>query len=1051
MDDAVRQMRQLFKQDRALENDLEAARLAAEMLSAAGKDSTQMLERSGLFYEAANLLLEKKPDGYEKRVLSDTVLALLGEDERRSELYSMLFQGILLIGDASLLPVVAVRFPDEAVYLKELIRVLSKAADLLLPVSGGLQQQAELLAKQFPAGLPEPEGTQNGEIFSYDQATGSGEIGWGMFSCTFNLAMIPSATLRSYLKSLHTRDLDRYPIPVLIQTCSGVPVSLREDEAREKLTPEQIKGSIFALMWASEEGQIRTQDGETFRFRYADLREPLRSCIQKMMISDLSGQEIAVTFQVEQGWAVGVEKSAAVKRTVAVEQTTAAKQSAAVKQPIVVEQPSAAKQPATSKQTEQTPEARFQEIKVTLGNGADKSRFWNALQELPELLDTPICGQVLDRYLQTAVAQYKLDGSMEWLEKAAQLYRQYQDRYPADQKSLRTLVSFAGRLGDTELILSSVSQLMDTQTRMQEEGTVANDITMCAKLCQTQYAQSGDARLLERCIACLDTMKACLPRREWPRLNGYRIFTLVETGDMEGALALQQESESRNDPLILDAAVAQKLDSYRAQQKQEPEKEPAQEAEPESETGMTSEPEQKPEPETATAPEPEQAPSPRKPSQREQRPAPVRERTHNPLPELPVRTDKIELNNGIFKGIDCPGKDGDPKAVGTVWQLIAKGSAPSALLYAKSLTRGAPEVWQPVYDVLAYAYGDPLLNEDYRFAKLQTVYDAAVPGCSEEAMRRFELCALLRMLFTDRIDENILYSVNEDMIRKALGSCGLYQEADALPGLFRELCGFIRDFRQGFGQQASGKTKSLAEIRQQKDKVLKRTRELAEMRLDTTAARNARLNELRKQLFGRDGFMQKLIRIAAEDRTDARDEGMQFCAQFWKSQSQPYTIDEKALNQYIDKLWDGTSALTVSKKTEHLLGAQRQSIFMKVKEYLQTYQQWDELSQMKDTEPNPYLVVRNRLLQQAEQAQRQIETREREKTLDEYAALLAVTETLKDIVSLLHGGKDNRQYFYRDFLTSHHVELDVATTLPMLDESVSILPRVRAVEPCPAP
>lgn len=113
------------------------------------------------------------------------------------------------------------------------------------------------------------------------------------------------------------------------------------------------------------------------------------------------------------------------------------------------------------------------------------------------------------------------------------------------------------------------------------------------------------------------------------------------------------------------------------------------------------------------------------------------------LPELPVRDNKVDVTNGIFKGISYPGQDGSPDAVQIPLQLITQNAAPSALLYARSLVRCAPTLWRPVYQMLAYAYNDPLADCDYNFVNLQTVYEDAIPGCSAETAFRFQLCSLL--------------------------------------------------------------------------------------------------------------------------------------------------------------------------------------------------------------------------------------------------------------------------------------------------------------------
>lgn len=985
MDEAIRLMQQLLKQSEALEQDVQVMQLASAMLYANSEDGALVLEQKGFYYDAAQCLLHKQPHKYENRMLTDVVLAIMREDSRRAELYSMLFYSILVSGDASPMPTVVLRFPDEASYTTELIALLSEAACIEMP-TGDLIQQMERLAKQFPAGMPAPTEEQPGEVFSYNQEIATGQMKWSGIRCTFNLSMVSSARLREYLKSLHKRNLDEKPIGIIIQLRDGVPVSLREDPKKNRLEPERLNGEIYTLMWATEEGKIRTPDGSIFSFRYKDLSDPLKNRVKKLMVTDLTGREIAVSFQAERGQAIEIKGY------------------------------------SEQKKISRPPEQLFQAIKGGLNDGTKENRFRDAMRDLTPLLDTSLCGQVMEQYLRTAVAQFKQDNDRSWLAKAAQVYRKYQNKYPSDKSSLRTLVTFSSRLGDTELILASVNRLMGKQTRKAPEETAKNDIAMCIKLCQSQYRVSGDQRLLECCSACLDTVEACLPKTQWSSFANYRMFLLVETGDLESAAAFQEESEKQHIPISMDSIVAKKLADYRKQKNMSHDVSTEQSLE--------------------DVPKPAAEPLADESQDMKEEPIPELKKKYNLLPALPVRTVKITLEDGIFKNIDCPGMDGNTEAVKTVWQLLVQGSAPSALLYTKALTRGVPELWQPIYDMLAYAYNDPLLTEPYEFAKLQTVYDADVHGCTTESVRCYELCTLLRMLFADTVDENILYSVNESMIRAALSGCTLYQEVDAFPTLFQELCNFIHDYQQGFGLEACGKVKSLSETKQQKELVLTRAKELAEMRLDVTDARNARLNGLRQKLFGRDGTMKTLIQIAAEDHVEEKNKGMCFCQRFQKTRGMVYKIDENQVNQYIDEIWESTSTLTTNRKTERLVGAQRQSIIKKVETYLQTYCQWAELCEVKDTDSNPYLIIRNRLLTQVEQAQKQIIAIEKKytETLDAYAALVSVVTTLSDIELLLRSGKDNRPYFYLGFVTSNHVELDTATVLPMLDESVSILP-----------
>lgn len=132
---------------------------------------------------------------------------------------------------------------------------------------------------------------------------------------------------------------------------------------------------------------------------------------------------------------------------------------------------------------------------------------------------------------------------------------------------------------------------------------------------------------------------------------------------------------------------------------EEPADEPEEEPVPEESAG---EPEEEPVQEEPVV-EPEEEPVPEEPAE-EPEEEPIQEEAPaapakvpidlSKLPELPVRDNKIDVTNGIFKGISYPGQDGSPDAVQIPLQLITQNASPSALLYARSLVRCAPTLWR---------------------------------------------------------------------------------------------------------------------------------------------------------------------------------------------------------------------------------------------------------------------------------------------------------------------------------------------------------------------
>ncbi len=460
---------------------------------------------------------------------------------------------------------------------------------------------------------------------------------------------------------------------------------------------------------------------------------------------------------------------------------------------------------------------------------------------------------------------------------------------------------------------------------------------------------------------------------------------------------------------------------------EEPEEEPVQE---ESADEPKEAPIQK-----APAEEPEEAPVPEAPA------APVKVPIDlSKLPELPVRDNKIDVTNGIFKGISYPGQDGSPDAVQIPLQLITQNAAPSALLYAHSLVRCAPTLWRPVYQMLAYAYNDPLADCDYNFVNLQTVYEGAIPGCSAETAFRFQLCAFLRMLFADEIDPSSLHLLKAPIIEHYFQDCVLFQKLPALPGLLQEICTFIQHFQKGFGVRAAQQINGIDDMTAQKASLQKRASELLDLPLQECHSPHPRVKALREKLFSRNGVMKTLIRPVAEGQTDHLEEGVAFCQDYQTTRGGERQFDEKALNDLIDKLWAETSTLNSRRKSEPLLNSQKIPIRNNCKEFIDVFLHWAELAQRNSNESDAYLIARNRMFNSLNELDSQITQLDKEPRLGEYAGLVALSDAIADIKAILSGQRHVHQFFYLDFVTSNQVELDTETTLPLLDESVSILP-----------
>ena len=493
-------------------------------------------------------------------------------------------------------------------------------------------------------------------------------------------------------------------------------------------------------------------------------------------------------------------------------------------------------------------------------------------------------------------------------------------------------------------------------------------------------------------------------------------------------------------PVLEDPMDEPEAEPVQTEPVEEPEEEPVQEesADEPEEAPVQETPTDEPEEELvqkAPAKEPEEAPVPEAPAAPAKVPIDL-----SKLPELPVRDNKIDVTNGIFKGISYPGQDGSPDAVQLPLQLITQNAAPSALLYARSLVRCAPTLWRPVYQMLAYAYNDPLADCDYNFVNLQTVYEDAIPGCSAETAVRFQLCAFLRMLFADEIDPSSLHLLKAPIIEHYFQDCVLFQKLPALPGLLQEICTFIQHFQKGFGVRAAQQINGIDDMTAQKASLQKRASELLDLPLQECHSPHPRVKALREKLFSRNGVMKTLIRPVAEGQTDHLEEGVAFCQDYQTTRGGERQFDEKALNDLIDKLWAETSTLNSRRKSEPLLNSQKIPIRNNCKEFIDVFLHWAELAQRNSNESDAYLIARNRMLNSLNELDSQITQLDKEPRLGEYAGLVALSDAIADIKAILSGQRHVHQFFYLDFVTSNQVELDTETTLPLLDESVSILP-----------
>lgn len=415
----------------------------------------------------------------------------------------------------------------------------------------------------------------------------------------------------------------------------------------------------------------------------------------------------------------------------------------------------------------------------------------------------------------------------------------------------------------------------------------------------------------------------------------------------------------------------------------------------------------------------------------------------NKLPELPVRNNKVNQHNGIFKGVKCPGEDGDSACVKALFQMLCQGASSSALLYARSMVRCVPDLWSPVYTMLAYAYNDPLENCLYDFITIQAVYDGEIAGCSVETVKRYELCAFLRMLFSDQLDMGTLHLMKAEIIEKSLNNCELLHQISEFHPLLEELCGFIQKHQRGFGAEAANRIQSVDEVNRKRKALQERAKELLAMRLDRSSSRHGRVKSVRESLFGINGSMTALMRPVAEGQTEGLEQGIEFCRRYQVLHSGTWVIDPQKVNKLIDELWNATSDCSSRMKNDRLLDTQKIPIGNYITEHIRVFTEWVNISAINSRNAEQFLIVRNHLLKELENIENALSGKLGEnasRNPEDYASKLALLDTIAEEKEMLVGKMPKPELFYVDFLTSDHVELDPENMMPVLDESVSIIP-----------
>ena len=453
---------------------------------------------------------------------------------------------------------------------------------------------------------------------------------------------------------------------------------------------------------------------------------------------------------------------------------------------------------------------------------------------------------------------------------------------------------------------------------------------------------------------------------------------------------------------------------------EEPADEPEEEPVPEESAG---EPEEEPVQEEPVV-EPEEEPVPEEPAE-EPEEEPIQEEAPAAPAKVPIDLSSCRncgagqqdrRDNGIFKGHLLPWTG---RFAGRRASSSSPRTPPQCLLYARSLVRCAPcggrciRCW-PTPTTTRWRTATTTLST-------QTVYEDAIPGCSAETAFRFHLCAFLRMLFADEIDPS---SAAEGVHHRKLlpGLCpvpggGLHLHPALPEGLRRPR----RSADQRHRRRRPPRKASLP----------KRASELLDLPLQECHSPHPRSQGIAGEAV--QPFMNS-HRPVADDRQNHLEEGLA-----GDNQTGAANGGTRRLNDLIDKLWAETSTLNSAGRRQPLLNSQRSPSGTTAK-FIDVFLHWAELAR-RNNESDAYLIARNRMLNSLNELDGQIAQLDKER--------LGGIRWSGGPVRRHRGHpghplpvSSTSKFFYLDFVTNNQVELDFETTLPLLDESVSILPRL---------
>ena len=404
--------------------------------------------------------------------------------------------------------------------------------------------------------------------------------------------------------------------------------------------------------------------------------------------------------------------------------------------------------------------------------------------------------------------------------------------------------------------------------------------------------------------------------------------------------------------------------------------------------------------------------------------------------------DLFNDNDDLFTGDSAPVETPEGSAPGDVTrpfmagdaadmlkaacEMLMQGSFHAAAAYLRVNLEATPAL-QPPYNLIAYALNDPLAHCVYQTSAIFPMLSGR--SAFEDTLI---IAIALRTFYSNQNGYDFDVRPFYDTIRD-------YPPLSRYPALNRavyELMSFKADQKRGMEAYAGYRLKSRTQL---EDKISALRREAALFYDSFIAgtirenARQQRFLETKKAIFATDGDLGQCMKAVVDDARDELPLVRGYLEQhFCKSGAPiaPEAIDGDMLWRYIVSFWEKAGEKLTFKKNEDLKSRLRSNITSSVTKGVQLLCEWCALLSLvsgtaQDEGDAAYRRARRPVEEALGEALDEIAADTRARTLEESAALSALTATLKELRACMSDEFSDRAhaYFYAPFLQTDDVML----------------------------